>query len=70
MFSIRSRRIAEKGREIQRDFPALIFMDTDAARSQGIYFAWVGSISVGLGTGCSLCSTMVRINSTVPPKPK
>ncbi len=23
MFSIRSRRIAEKGREIQRDFPAL-----------------------------------------------
>ena len=35
----------------------------------GFYFC-VGSISVGLGTGCSLCSTMARMSSTVPLRPK
>ena len=33
-------------------------------------YVLVGSVSVGLGTGCSLCSTMARISSTVPLSPK
>lgn len=46
-----------------RRLPALA-----AARRKVYVFS--GSASVGLGTGCSLCSTMARISSTVPPRPR
>ena len=35
-----------------------------------VFYAWVGSTSVGLGMGFSLWSTMTRISSTVPLSPR